>query len=57
MISDEPPPMSNITIDRRVAVGEVADAGRREMRLGLAVDDLELDAEAVAHLVRRTRRR
>ena len=33
-----------------VLVGEIADAGRGEMRLGLAVDNLELDAEPFANL-------
>ena len=41
MISDDPPPMSNITVDLGLAVGEIADARGGEMRLGLAVDDLE----------------
>ena len=48
MISVDPPPMSNMTIELGVAVGEVADASGGEMRLGLAVDDFEGDAEALA---------
>ena len=41
-ISDEPPPMSNITIAFGVAVGEVPPhPARRQMGLRLAVDDLQ----------------
>ena len=50
-ISDEPPPMSNRTIDFGVAIGEFAAAGGREKGLGLAVDDLELQSEPLAHFV------
>ena len=57
-ISDEPPPMSNMHGRlRRSASASSPTPGGGEMRLGLAVDDFEVDAEPLAHALRRNRRR
>ena len=50
-ISEEPPPMSNSTIDSRFAVGKFAAAGRGQRGLGLAIDDLQIQPEPLAHLL------
>ena len=48
MISDDPPPMSNITVERASRSARSPQPAAARWRLGLAVDDLELDAEPLA---------
>ena len=50
MISEETPPMSNNRIEVGLPVGELAQAGHRQRRFGLAVDDFEIEVEALLHL-------
>ncbi len=49
-ISEEPPPISNRTVDSRLFVGKFAAAGGSQKGFGLAIDDLERETETLTHL-------